>query len=177
MYYGKIKEFDSANGEGIRTTLFVSGCTNCCKGCFQPQTWDFHYGREYNQETQEYILAQLDFPLMDGLVILGGEPMEAENQRCLVGLCREVKRRHPNQSIWCYTGCIYEKDLQSGQRRHIEVTDELLSYIDVLIDGPFCEERKNISLSYRGSENQRIIDLAKTRENGELTLYKKGILQ
>ncbi len=171
MYYGTIKECDIANGEGIRVTLFVSGCTNHCRDCFQPETWDFHYGTPYTKETEEKILKQLQLDYVDGLTLLGGEPMEMDNQRTLVELCRTVKQLYPKKTIWCYTGFVYDRDLKEGGVRHTEVTDELLSYLDVLVDGPFQTELANISLSFRGSENQRVIDMKKTRETGQVTLY------
>ena len=151
MYYGNIKEFDVANGEGVRITLFVSGCTNHCEGCFQPATWDFQYGQPYTEETEERIIRFLDRPLTDGLTLLGGEPMEPDNQRELVRLARRLKREHPDKTIWCFTGFIYERDLLAGQRKHTEVTEEFLSLIDVLVDGPFILEQRNLALTLRGS--------------------------
>lgn len=171
MFYSNIKDYDIADGEGVRVTLFVSGCTNHCRGCFQPQTWDFGFGQEYTQETEEQLLAMLDRPMIDGLTLLGGEPFEPENQRVLTGLLRRVRERFPDKTVWSYTGFVYERDLQEGQRRHCEVTDEMLSYLDVLVDGPFIEEKKNISLAFRGSENQRVLDMRKTRAQGKPVLY------
>ncbi|MDO4619587.1 MAG: anaerobic ribonucleoside-triphosphate reductase activating protein [Lachnospiraceae bacterium] len=171
MHYGTIKEYDVANGEGIRVTLFVSGCTNHCEGCFQPETWNFDYGELYTEETEKQILHFLEKPVADGLTLLGGEPLEPENQKVLVGLVRKVKEQFPEKTIWCFTGFRYEKDLQSGQRKHTEVTDELLSYVDVLVDGPFELAKRNLALSFRGSENQRVLDLKKTRETGKPVLY------
>ena len=171
MYYGNIKEFDVANGEGVRITLFVSGCTNHCEGCFQPATWDFRYGQPYTDETEERIIRFLDRPLTDGLTLLGGEPMEPDNQRELVRLARRLKREHPDKTIWCFTGFIYERDLLAGQRRHTEVTDEFLSLIDVLVDGPFILQQRNLALTFRGSENQRVLDMQKTLREGKPVLY------
>ncbi len=171
MYYGNIKEFDVANGEGVRITLFVSGCTNHCEGCFQPATWDFRYGQPYTDETEERIIRFLDRPLTDGLTLLGGEPMEPDNQRELVRLARRLKREHPDKTIWCFTGFIYERDLLPGQRRHTEVTDEFLSLIDVLVDGPFILQQRNLALTFRGSENQRVLDMQKTLREGKPVLY------
>ena len=162
MYYGEIKQYDIANGEGVRITLFVSGCTNHCKGCFQPDTWNFTYGQPYKEETEKHILELLDNPLIDGLTLLGGEPMEPENQPVLADLCRKVKAQYPDKNIWAFTGFVLEKDLLPGQRRHTEVTDEFLSLIDVLVDGPFIQEQRNLALSFRGSENQ---DRKSTRLN------------
>ncbi len=171
MYYGNIKQYDIADGEGVRTTLFVSGCTNCCKGCFQPETWDFSYGKPYTEETENSLMEMLADENIQGLTLLGGEPFEPENQRVLVKLLRRVKKELPHKDIWSYTGFVYERDLQEGCRKHTEVTDEMLSYIDVLVDGPFIEEKKNISLQFRGSENQRVIDLKKTLAAKEVVLY------
>lgn len=171
MHYGMIKEYDIANGEGIRITLFVSGCTNHCKGCFQPDTWDFSYGKEYTPEVEEHILRWLDQPLTDGLTLLGGEPMEPENQQVLAGLARRLKKEHPDKTIWCFTGFFYDRDLLPGQRKHTGVTDEFLSLIDVLVDGPFILERRNLALTFRGSENQRVLDMKKTLAEGRPVLY------
>ncbi|WP_274939678.1 anaerobic ribonucleoside-triphosphate reductase activating protein [Chordicoccus furentiruminis] len=171
MHYGMIKEYDIANGEGIRITLFVSGCTNHCKGCFQPDTWDFSYGKEYTPEVEEHILRWLDQPLTDGLTLLGGEPMEPENQQVLAGLARRLKKEHPDKTIWCFTGFVYDRDLLPGQRKHTGVTDEFLSLIDVLVDGPFILERRNLALTFRGSENQRVLDMKKTLAEGRPVLY------
>ena len=171
MHYGMIKEYDIANGEGIRITLFVSGCTNHCKGCFQPDTWDFSYGKEYTPEVEEHILRWLDQPLTDGLTLLGGEPFEPENQQVLAGLARRLKKEHPDKTIWCFTGFVYDRDLLPGQRKHTGVTDEFLSLIDVLVDGPFILERRNLALTFRGSENQRVLDMKKTLAAGRPVLY------
>lgn len=172
MYYGNIKKCDIANGVGVRVTLFVSGCTNKCKGCFQPETWDFCYGKEYTAETEQEIIDALKLPGRTGLTLLGGEPFEPENQRELVKLLRRVKDELPDKDIWSFTGFIYDRDLLTGCRKHCEVTDEMISMIDVLVDGPFVEEKKNISLRFRGSENQRIIDMKKTQENGEIVIWE-----
>ena len=171
MHYGNIKQYDIADGEGVRTTLFVSGCTNCCKGCFQPETWDFNFGKPYTEETENRIMEMLADENIQGLTLLGGEPFEPENQRVLINLLRRVRKELPEKDIWSYTGFVYERDLLEGCRKHTEVTDEMLSLIDILVDGPFIEEKKNISLMFRGSENQRVIDLKKTREQGHVVLY------
>lgn len=172
MYYGNIKKYDIADGEGVRVTLFVSGCTNKCKGCFQPETWDFCYGQPYTEETEKEVLDALNNDYIQGLTLLGGEPFEPDNQRVLVTLLRTVKEAYPDKDVWSYTGFVYDKDLVPGGRRYTEVTDEMLSMIDVLVDGPFVEEKKNISLSYRGSENQRVINLKKTLQEGKVILYE-----
>lgn len=171
MYYGNIKQYDIADGEGCRTTLFVSGCTNCCKGCFQPETWDFHYGQPYTEETEDRILELLHDENIQGLTLLGGEPFEPENQRVLIRLLRRVRKELPQKDIWSYTGFVYDRDLLEGQRKHTEVSDEMLSLIDVLVDGPFIEEKKSLSLPFCGSMNQRVINLKKTRKEGKVVLY------
>ena len=170
MYYGNIKKRDIADGLGVRVTLFVSGCTHRCKGCFQPETWDFHYGRLYTKDVEEHLLELLRPGFVDGLTLLGGEPMEVPNQRELVGLLRRVRAVLPEKTVWCYTGYTLERDLLAESRARCEVTDEMLSLIDVLVDGEFVEEKKNISLAFRGSENQRVIDLKKTLASGMTTL-------
>lgn len=163
MYYGNIKKCDIANGVGVRVSLFVSGCTNKCKGCFQPETWDFCYGKQYTEETEKEILDALKLPGRVGLTLLGGEPFEPENQRELVTLLRKVKEELPDKNVWCYTGFTYERLINPEDPKHCEVTEEMLSMIDVLVDGPFVEELKNISLEFRGSENQRILKLNEIR--------------
>ncbi len=170
MHYGQIMLADSANGEGIRLSLFVSGCTNCCKGCFQPQTWDFLFGEEFNEKTENFILNELEKDYYAGLTLLGGEPFEIENQRGTIGLIRKFKQKFPNKTIWCYTGFTYDQDLLPGGKRYCEVTDEILDSLDILVDGKFILEKKNISLKFKGSENQRIIDMKETRRSGHIVL-------
>ncbi len=164
MYYGAIKKTDVADGEGVRVSLFVSGCRNCCKGCFQKETWDFLYGKEFTKETEDEILRALEPDYIAGLTVLGGEPFEEENQRDILPFLRRVKKVFPHKTIWCYTGYVYEADLLSGGRKHCEATDEMLSLIDVLIDGPFIEEERDITLAFRGSRNQRILYLKNRSE-------------
>lgn len=171
MHYGSIKKCDIANGVGIRTVLFVSGCTHHCKGCFQPQTWNFRYGAEYTAETEQEIVASLEPSYVDGLTLLGGEPMEPENQRALLPLVRRIRRELPQKTIWCYSGYTWE-ELTGESRARCEVTDELLSLLDVLVDGEFVEEKRNISLRFRGSENQRLIDVPKTLACGSVTEWE-----
>lgn len=171
MYYGNIKKYDIANGEGVRISLFVSGCTNHCKNCFQPETWDFAYGKPYTKETEAEILDFLKNDFCKGLSLLGGDPFEFSNQEELVQLCKKAKELYPKKDIWAWTGFILDQDLLDGGRRHGPMTDELLSYIDVLVDGPFVEEKKNIQLAFRGSENQRVIDLKKSLAQNEIVLY------
>ncbi|MBQ8965420.1 anaerobic ribonucleoside-triphosphate reductase activating protein [Ruminococcus sp.] len=167
MFYGEIKNNDIADGLGVRVSLFVSGCRHCCKGCFNEMTWDFSYGQPFTSATEEQILDMLKPDYIDGFTLLGGEPMEPENQRVLVPFLRRVREAFPNKDIWCYTGCVLETQLLCESKWHCEVTDEMLSMIDILVDGEFVLERRNISLAFRGSDNQRIIDLKKTLASGE----------
>ena len=171
MNYGALKEYDVANGEGVRISLFVSGCTNHCFQCFQPETWDFSYGKPYTKETEDYILKFLKNDFIAGLSLLGGDPFEISNQKELVQLCRKVKEAYPSKNIWAWTGFILDQDLLEGGKRHCEVTDEFLSYIDILVDGPFIQAKKNIQLAFRGSENQRVINLKESLHQKEIILY------
>ena len=171
MHYGNIKNYDIADGEGVRVTLFCSGCTNRCEGCFQPETWDFCYGKEYTKETEDQLIQMLTNPNIQGLTLLGGDPFEPSNQRTLITLLRRVKQELPTKDVWAYTGFVYEQDLLEGQRKHTEVTDEMLSYIDVLVDGPFVIDEKDISLYFRGSTNQRVIDMPKTLKSGIVVIF------
>ena len=159
MNYGEIKKYDIADGPGVRVTLFVSGCRHHCKGCFNAETWDFHYGNLYTEKTEKEILDALNHPYIAGLTLLGGEPFEPENQRELVKLLKKVREMYPKKNIWSYSGYVYDKDLIPGGRAYTEVKDEMLSYIDVLVDGPFVEDLKDITLQFRGSSNQRILNL------------------
>lgn len=170
MHYGQIMLADSANGEGIRVSLFVSGCTNCCKGCFQPETWDFLFGQEYNKLIEDKILDELSKPYYAGLTILGGEPFELSNQEGIINLIRRFKDKFPNKNIWMYTGFLYDVDLIKGGKRYGPYTDEILDSVDILVDGKFILEQKDISLKFKGSTNQRIIDMKKTREEGCVVL-------
>ena len=170
MNYSAIKYCDIANGIGVRITLFVSGCTNHCKNCFQPQTWDFDFGEPFTEETEEKLLEMLKPDYINGLTLLGGEPMEPQNQRALVPFLKRVREVYPNKNIWCFTGFTYEVLKTDGSHPRCEVTDEMLSLIDVLVDGRYVDELKDLTLQFRGSSNQRLIDMVKTRENGEVTL-------
>ncbi len=172
MYYGELKKCDIANGTGVRVTLFVSGCTNRCQGCFQPQTWDFCYGRPYTADTEAEIFTELNKSYINGLTVLGGEPFEPENQRQLVQLLRNVRERCPGKTIWVFTGFTLDGELLAdGSHPRCEVTDEMLSYIDVLVDGRFILAQKDISLQFRGSRNQRVIDMNRTRQTGQITIW------
>lgn len=159
MKYGNIKTTDVADGEGVRVSLFVSGCRNCCKGCFQPQTWDFNFGKEFTSKTEEEIIEALKPNYIKGFSLLGGEPFEEENQQILAPFLEKLKKIYPQKDIWCWTGYILEKDLQKGGRKYTEFTDRMLACIDILVDGPFILEQKNLMLQFRGSENQRILKL------------------
>lgn len=163
MNYANIKKYDIADGPGVRVSLFVSGCRHHCKGCFNYEAWDFEYGRPYTAETEAEILEALKPGYIAGLTLLGGEPFEPENQAELVKLLRKVRETYPEKSIWSYTGFVYDKDLVPGGRAYTDVTDEMLSYLDVLVDGPFVEELKDITLQFRGSSNQRILEMSKKR--------------
>ena len=168
MYYGEIKDCDIANGEGVRVSLFVSGCTNRCKNCFQPQTWDFHYGQPFTEDTEQKLLDMLAPSYINGLTVLGGEPFEPENQRCLAPFLRRVRATYPQKTIWAFSGFTLEELQSDGSHHRCEVTDEMLSLLDVLVYGRFVEELKDISLRFRGSSNQRLIDLNATRAAGEI---------
>ena len=168
MYYGEIKDCDISNGEGVRVSLFVSGCTNRCKNCFQPQTWDFHYGQPFTEDTEQKLLDMLAPSYINGLTVLGGEPFEPENQRCLAPFLRRVRATYPQKTIWAFSGFTLEELQSDGSHPRCEVTDEMLSLLDVLVDGRFVEELKDISLRFRGSSNQRLIDLNATRAAGEI---------
>ena len=160
MNYATIKYNDIANGTGVRTSLFVSGCTHRCKGCFNEIAWDFSYGEPFTRETEQAIVDSLEAPYVSGLSLLGGEPMEPVNQRGLLPLLRRVHEELPEKTVWVYSGYTYECDLKSPTgRAHCEVTDEFLNYVDVLVDGEFIEDLKDITLQFRGSSNQRILHL------------------
>lgn len=171
MNYAGIKYCDIANGLGCRTVLFVSGCRNHCKDCFQPQTWDFSYGRPFDEQVKRDILDSLAPSYVQGLTLLGGEPFEPENQKELVTFVEQVKQLYPTKDIWAFTGYVYDRDLIVGGRKHTEHTDKLLSMLDVLVDGPFISEEKDIRLKFRGSGNQRVIDIKQTLKQGTVCLF------
>lgn len=171
MNYCNIKKFDIANGEGVRTTLFVSGCTNKCEGCFQPETWDFNYGREFTKETEDEIIRSLEPYYVNGLTLLGGEPFEPKNQPALTSFLRRVRKEMPHKNVWCFTGFTLDELTEDGAYPRTEFTDEMLSMVDVLVDGKFVKSLKNISLRFRGSSNQRVIDMNETRRLGKIVLY------
>lgn len=175
MYYGELKKCDIANGEGVRVSLFVSGCTHHCPGCFNQDTWDFHYGKEYTESTEEEILRALEPEYINGLSLLGGEPFEVQNQEVLVRLLRKVRERYPEKDVWCYSGYLFDRDLLGESRARCGVTDEMLSMIDVLVDGRFVESLKDITLVFRGSSNQRLIDVKKSLASGSVVLWTPRI--
>ncbi len=173
MNYATIKWWDIANGEGVRVSLFVSGCTHRCKNCFNEVAWDFSYGEPFDEKTEERILKALSDEYIAGLSLLGGEPLEPQNQEALQPFLRKVKERFPEKSIWCYTGFVLDEktgDL-TAKGKNTPYTKKLLSLIDVLVDGPYVEELKDIRLKFRGSSNQRVINLPKTLETKEVVLY------
>ena len=173
MNYAAIKKRDVANGPGVRVSVFVSGCTHGCKGCFNSEAWDFSYGTEYTEEAEAEILEALAPDYIRGLTVLGGEPMEPQNRGTVLGLLRKVRERFPQKDIWCYTGYEYEKDIlrwmrEEAEKNAVGETEELLPLIDVLVDGEFVEEKKNLRLAFRGSENQRLIHVKESLRQGKV---------
>ena len=166
MHYGEIKNCDIANGIGVRVSLFVSGCTNRCEGCFQPQTWAFDYGSPFTAETEEQLLAMLAPDYIDGLTLLGGEPFEPDNQRTLLPFLRRVRERYPQKTVWAFSGFTFEEMKTDGSHPRCEATDKLLSLLAVLVDGRFILAQKDISLRFRGSRNQRLLDMPATLKAG-----------
>lgn len=171
MNYATIKTTDIANGTGVRVSLFVSGCTHRCKGCFNSEAWDFSYGAPFTAQTEQEILEALAPSYIEGLSLLGGEPMEPSNQRALAPFIERVKKAYPQKNIWCYTGYTLDVDLVRGGRAFTECTDTLLRLLDILVDGEFVEAKKQLGLRFRGSSNQRIIDMNATRASGKIVLW------
>lgn len=171
MNYATIKNCDIANGPGVRVSLFVSGCTHHCKGCFNEVAWDFDYGQPFTNETIQTILDMMKPSYIKGLTLLGGEPFEPQNQGPIVELLRQVKKTYPDKSIWAFSGYLFEK-ITSRTLGDWAVTREFLSSLDVLVDGPFVEEKKNLALRFRGSENQRLIDVPATLASGKIVLWE-----
>ena len=172
MNYATIKNCDIANGPGVRVSLFVSGCSHRCPGCFNREAWDYDFGKPFTQETVDQILAMLAPAYVKGLTLLGGEPFDPRNQAAVVELLREVKAKYPEKSIWAFSGYLFDRDILSGKLGDWEITKEYLSYLDVLVDGPFIEARKNLSLRFRGSENQRLIHVPASLAAGEVILWE-----
>ena len=178
MNYANIKYYDIANGPGVRTSVFVSGCRHHCPGCFNAVAWDFDYGQPFDKTVRNEVFASCQPDYIAGLSLLGGEPFEPENQRALLPFLKKVRERFPKKNIWCYTGYLFDKELLGESRARCECTDEMLSLIDVLVDGEFVQELYSVALAFRGSENQRIIDVKKSLETGEIVwhaLVSRGI--
>ncbi len=173
MYYGEIKYADIANGPGVRTSLFVSGCTHHCQNCFNEMTWDFHYGEPFTEEVENAIIESLKPDYIKGFTILGGEPMEHSNQIVLAPFVERVRETFPKKSIWCYTGYTFETDVLDRMRKAWPETERLLNCFDVMVDGEFVQELKDITLKFRGSSNQRIIDVKKSLAAGETILWSE----
>ena len=167
MNYGTIKNYDIANGTGVRVSLFVSGCRHHCKGCFNSETWDFNYGNPYTKEVEAEILEALKPAYIQGFSLLGGEPFEPENQKELAGLLQKIKESYPEKNVWCYTGYLYDVDLIPGGKVYTEYTDKMLACIDTPVDGEFIEAEKDLTLEFRGSRNQRILHLDEIRQNAK----------
>ena len=174
MNYGDIKKIDVANGPGVRVSLFVSGCTHHCKGCFNPETWDFSFGKPFTDETIDEIIEALAPDYIAGFSLLGGEPFERANQKALLPLLRKIRETYPHKTIWCYSGYTLDKDIFGFMYDNWDETPEFISYIDVLVDGEFVEELKDLKLRFRGSANQRILDVQQSIESDEIVLYLPG---
>ena len=172
MNYAEIKPYSIENGTGVRVSLFVSGCTHHCKECFNPETWNFSYGKPFTEETEAEILRKLEPVYITGLTLLGGEPGEPENQRGLLSLLRTMRERLPEKNVWTYTGYLYEDLISEDWVNHTIWTKSILDFADVIVDGPFILSQKDLRLRLCGSRNQRIIDMNKTRKRGELTIWK-----
>ena len=178
MNYATIKYYDIATGHGVRTSVFVSGCRHRCPGCFNSVAWDFAYGQPFDKATRNQVFASCQPDYIAGLSLLGGEPFEPENQRALLPFLKKVRERFPKKNIWCYPGYLFDKELLGESRARCECTDEMLSLIDVLVDGEFVQDLYSVALAFRGSENQRIIDVKKSLETGEIVwhdLISRGI--
>ena len=174
MKYASIKRIDVANGVGVRVSVFVSGCTHHCKGCFNSEAWDFNYGSLFGQKQIDEILSYLDHDYIQGLSLLGGEPFEIENQRGLLPLLREVKKKFPQKDIWAYSGYLFDKEILDDMCKKYDETKDMISYIDVLIDGKFEMDKKDPKLLFRGSSNQRVIDVKKSLKEGKVVLHEKN---
>ena len=174
MNYATIKTHDTANGPGVRVSLFVSGCTHQCKGCFNPEAWDFNYGAPFTEVEEDAVIKALEPWFIRGLSLLGGEPFEPANQAALLPLLRKVRQAYPDKTIWCYTGYDFEQDIVTERLGDWAVTQEMLAYIDVLVDGEFKIDLKNPNLRFRGSENQRVIDVKKSLHGDELVLWEEA---
>ena len=174
IFYGNIKKTDIADGPGVRVSLFVSGCRNRCKECFQPETWAFDYGRPFTEETEKEILSALSPEFISGLTVLGGEPLEPENQQTLLPFLKKVKKQFPDKTVWLYSGFTFEELFSDSCRACTPEIKEILTFSDVLVDGRFMHDKKNLLLKFRGSSNQRLIDLKTTLEKGKVTLWESS---
>jgi anaerobic ribonucleoside-triphosphate reductase activating protein len=172
MNYATIKSRDIANGPGVRVSLFVSGCTHRCPGCFNEEAWDFNFGQPFTQEVIDRILEDLSPSFVKGLTLLGGEPFDPRNQPSIVELLRQVKAKYPEKSIWAFSGYLFDRDILPGRLGDPSITREYLGYLDVLVDGPFIQSRKNLTLRFRGSDNQRLIDVPESLRRGEVVLWQ-----
>ena len=174
MNYAEIKNLDIANGPGLRVSLFVSGCTHHCKGCFNPESWDFNYGQPFTEETEQELLDLLANEHIRGLSLLGGEPFEPANQAVLAPFLQRVKAKFPHKDIWCYSGYKFEQDMLTGNLGPWEITEQMLSCIDVLVDGEFVIELKNPNLRFRGSANQRVILVQESLKEDAIVQWDDG---
>ncbi|HIU51787.1 MAG TPA: anaerobic ribonucleoside-triphosphate reductase activating protein [Candidatus Merdicola faecigallinarum] len=172
MHYADIKKVDIANGEGVRVSVFVSGCRHHCKGCFNQIAWDFKYGKEFNDQTIDEIIKDMDHDYIEGLSLLGGEPLEPENQEGLAKLVERVKEKYPNKNIWCYTGFDFEKDVMGKMCKESQMAQKLVSNLDVIVDGKFDETQMDKTLRFRGSRNQRIIDVQESMKENHIKLFE-----
>ncbi len=172
MNYASIKTMDVANGPGVRMSLFVSGCTHYCKNCFNQEAWDFEYGSPFTQKEIDQIIEYVSGSFVAGLTLLGGEPMDPRNQTGLLPLLQQLKQQCPDKSVWCYTGYDFEKDVLGWMMEEVPETQELLSYLDVMVDGKYIEELHNLSLRFRGSSNQRIIMVQESLREGKVVLWQ-----
>lgn len=168
MNYADIKKIDVANGEGVRVSVFVSGCNHHCKGCFNQCAWDFNYGKKFTEKEEQQIIDYMNHDYISGLSLLGGEPLEPKNQEGLLPLVKKVKEKFPDKNIWCYTGFDFEKDVVGKMAKNNETTRELLKYIDIIVDGKFEEDKKDLKLQFRGSSNQKIVDVKKSLQTGQI---------
>ena len=172
MNYADIKRIDVANGEGVRVSVFVSGCNHHCKGCFNECAWDFNYGNKFTEKQENEVLKDLDHDYISGLSLLGGEPLKPSNQERFLDIIKKVKEKFPDKKIWCYTGFDFEKDVVGKMAKKNETTKELLQYLDVIVDGKFEEDKKDLKLRFRGSSNQRILDVQESLKENKLVEYK-----
>lgn len=173
MNYADIKQYDVANGIGVRVSLFVSGCTHACEGCFNKEAWDFNYGKPFTEKEIDDIISYMSPSYVSGLSLLGGEPMEPQNQEGILPLLRRVHETYPEKTVWMYTGYLFDEDILGRMCKESEISREIISYIDILVDGPFILARKNLKVNFRGSDNQRIIDVKKSLETGEVVHWSE----